>query len=206
MKSIIGTKTMVVSPHYLASMAGSRMLQKGGNAFDASVAISACLAVVYPHMTGLGGDSFWLLHSTHDKQIRAFNGSGRSGYKVTRKAYAGEDSIPYRGSRSAITVPRMVDSWDAILQEYGRLSLGDVLEPAIVYAATGFPLSKHQHENTVHNFSLLSRTPITSSIFTPNKRAPHPGERFLQRKLAKSYKRLPQKEGTIFIKEVWPGK
>ncbi|WP_047155015.1 gamma-glutamyltransferase [Aneurinibacillus tyrosinisolvens] len=200
MKSIIGTKTMVVSPHYLASMAGSRMLQKGGNAFDASVAISACLAVVYPHMTGLGGDSFWLLHSTHDKQIRAFNGSGRSGYKVTRKAYAGEDSIPYRGSRSAITVPRMVDSWDAILQEYGRLSLGDVLEPAIVYAATGFPLSKHQHENTVHNFSLLSRTPITSSIFTPNKRAPHPGERFLQRKLAKSLQEIASKGRDYFYK------
>lgn len=53
-QSMIGTKSMVVSPHYLASAAGCRILQKGGNAFDAAVAVSACLAVVYPHMTGIG--------------------------------------------------------------------------------------------------------------------------------------------------------
>ncbi len=57
-KSVIGTKQMVVSPHYLASQAGNRILDKGGNAFDAAVAVSACLAVVYPHMTGLGGIPF----------------------------------------------------------------------------------------------------------------------------------------------------
>ncbi|KXZ17127.1 hypothetical protein AXI58_01670 [Bacillus nakamurai] len=64
--SIIGTKQMVVSPHYLASQAGAGILERGGNAFDAAVAVSACLAVVYPHMTGLGGDSFWLIY--HQKQ------------------------------------------------------------------------------------------------------------------------------------------
>ena len=58
--STIGTKQMVVSPHYLASQAGAGILEKGGNAFDAAVAVSACLAVVYPHMTGLGGGSFLL--------------------------------------------------------------------------------------------------------------------------------------------------
>lgn len=61
-QSIIGTKSMVVSPHYLASMAGNIILEKGGNAFDATVAVSACLGVVYPHMTGLGGDTFWLTY------------------------------------------------------------------------------------------------------------------------------------------------
>lgn len=67
-QAIVGTKTMVVSPHYLASIAGNRILWKGGNAFDAAVAVSACLAVVYPHMTGIGGDSFWLLYSASDKK------------------------------------------------------------------------------------------------------------------------------------------
>ncbi|GAA3318641.1 hypothetical protein GCM10020331_022260 [Ectobacillus funiculus] len=56
-EAMVGTKTMVVSPHYLASAAGQRIFtKKGGNAFDAAVAVSACLAVVYPHMTGLGGE------------------------------------------------------------------------------------------------------------------------------------------------------
>jgi gamma-glutamyltranspeptidase len=62
LESMTGTKQMVVSPHYLASMAGNRILEQGGNAFDAAVAVSACLAVVYPHMTGMGGDSFWLTY------------------------------------------------------------------------------------------------------------------------------------------------
>lgn len=67
-KVIVGTKSMVVSPHYLASQAGERILQQGGNAFDAAVAVSACLAVVYPHMTGLGGDSFWLAYHAEKRR------------------------------------------------------------------------------------------------------------------------------------------
>jgi oxamate amidohydrolase len=193
-KSIIGTKTMVVSPHYLASMAGSQILQRGGNAFDAAVAISACLAVVYPHMTGLGGDSFWLMHNAHDQKIRAYNGSGRSGYGVHRGIYEGETSIPYRGVKSAITVPGMVDGWNAILQEYGRLALSDVLEPAIAYAQNGFPFTKDQYENTEKNYELLSSMPLTSGIYTPNRSIPHVGERFVQKELAQSLQYIA-KEG-----------
>ena len=65
-QSIIGTKSMVVSPHYLASMAGNTILEQGGNAFDAAVAVSACLGVVYPHMTGPGGDMFWLTYKKEE--------------------------------------------------------------------------------------------------------------------------------------------
>ncbi|WP_428829523.1 gamma-glutamyltransferase, partial [Paenibacillus durus] len=114
-RPVTGTKTMVVSPHHLASAAGARILQKGGNAFDAAVAVSSALAVVYPHMTGLGGDAFWLAYSADEGRVQAYNGSGRSGYGVHRGRYAGEAAIPRRGVRSAITVPGMVDSWDAIL-------------------------------------------------------------------------------------------
>lgn len=102
-KPVIGTKTMVVSPHYLASAAGARILEKGGNAFDAAVAVSATLAVVYPHMTGLGGDSFWLTYSTEEARVRAYNGSGRSGYGVRRSCYAGRELS--RGGESAVPSP-----------------------------------------------------------------------------------------------------
>ena len=138
--SAIGTKSMVTSPHYLASMAGARILQKGGNAFDAAVAVSACLAVVYPHMTGVGGDAFWLMYSKDDGQVRAYNASGRSGKRADLSAYEGEAAIPMRGARSAITVPGMVDGWDAVIREYGRLALSEVLEPALEYARDGIPL------------------------------------------------------------------
>lgn len=189
-RSIIGTKTMVVSPHYLASMAGSQILQKGGNAFDAAVAVSACLAVVYPHMTGLGGDSFWLMYNSNDKQIRSYNGSGRSGYNAHPGIYDGEASIPHRGVKSAITVPGMVDSWNAILQEYGRLSFAEVLEPAISYALNGFPFTKDQYENTVKNYNVLSEMPITSEIYTPSRSIPRIGGRFLQKELAQSLRHI----------------
>lgn len=199
-EAMVGTKTMVVSPHYLASAAGQRILQKGGNAFDAAVAVSACLAVVYPHMTGLGGDSFWLLYNKRDNKVRAYNGSGRSGRKVTREAFAGLSSIPTRGIKSAITVPGMVDSWDAVLREYGRLSLSDVLEPAITYASSGFPFSKNQHVNTLHNMDLFAQQPETAAIFLPNGRAPRVNEKFIQSSLAHTLKTLAEQGRDSFYK------
>lgn len=115
---VTGTKTMVVSPHYLASAAGAQVLAKGGNAYDAAVAVSAALAVVYPHMTGLGGDAFWLGYSASEGRVRAYNGSGRSGYAVRRDCYAGEEAIPRRGCAAPLRCPE----WRIA----GRLSSGSM--------------------------------------------------------------------------------
>ncbi len=111
---VIGTQSMVVSPHHLASAAGARILERGGNAFDAAIAVSATLAVVYPHMTGLGGDAFWLCYNAEEGRVRAYNGSGRSGGGARLEQYSGESEIPRRGARAAITVPGMADSWEAV--------------------------------------------------------------------------------------------
>ncbi len=200
MPSAEGSQVMIVSPHALASQAGADMLRRGGNAFDAAVAVSACLAVVYPHMTGLGGDSFWLTYSRNDRAVRAYNASGRSGIRAVREAYAGEERIPARGARSAVTVPGMVDGWDAVLREYGRLTLADVLEPAIGYAENGFPLSRSQHRHTAERFGLLRETDITSEIFTPGGRVPQVGERFVQRALAGTLRRLANEGRDAFYK------
>jgi gamma-glutamyltranspeptidase/glutathione hydrolase len=199
-QSVIGTKTMVVSPHYLASAAGAKILQKGGNAYDAAVAVSACLAVVYPHMTGLGGDSFWLMYNQQDGQMRAYNGSGRSGSGISRETFAGEKFIPNRGIRSIITVPGMVDSWDAMISEYGRLPLSEVLEPAITYALEGFPLSNNQYDNTVYQFPLLSQMPITSDIYVPNGQIPQAGSRFIQKQLGQSLREIASSGRDSFYK------
>ncbi|OCB95409.1 Gamma-glutamyltransferase [Bacillus amyloliquefaciens] len=196
--STIGTKQMVVSPHYLASQAGAGILEKGGNAFDAAVAVSACLAVVYPHMTGLGGDSFWLTYHQESGRMKAYNGSGRSGMQVTRDLYRGREAIPLRGTESAITVPGMADSWDAVLSAYGRLSLAEVLKPALDYAANGFPVSADQCAHTERNLALLASMPYTSSIFTRNKKSPMPGERFVQKDLAASLEQLAEKGRSAF--------
>lgn len=197
-RPVIGTKTMVVSPHYLASAAGARILQLGGNAFDAAVAVSATLAVVYPHMTGLGGDSFWLTYSAAEGRVRAYNGSGRSGYGVNRGRYAGQSSIPRRGISSAITVPGMVDSWEAMLRQYGRLSLAEVLEPAISYATDGFPLSPDQRNNTLLAGAALSAE--ASAIYIPGGVVPASGDRFVQRQLAATLRSLAAGGRDVFYK------
>ncbi|WFA04842.1 gamma-glutamyltransferase [Bacillus sp. HSf4] len=189
----IGTKQMVVSPHYLASLAGHSMLEKGGNAFDAAVAVSACLAVVYPHMTGLGGDSFWLMYHQKSGAVKGYNGSGRSGRLAVRERYAGEAAIPARGVRSAITVPGMADSWCEIVAAFGRLSLKDVLEPAVMYAEQGFPVSRDQCENTEKNAHWMCEIPVTSDIYLPGGKPPSPGERFVQKELAASLTILAEK-------------
>jgi len=197
-QTIVGTQQMVVSPHYLASMAGNTILQQGGNAFDAAVAVSATLAVVYPHMTGIGGDCFWITYSAKEGKVRAYNGAGRSGSKVTRDLYAGEASIPFRGIRSAITVPGMIDGWDAMLKEYGTLTLKEVLQPAIHYALNGFPFSKDLHFNTEKNLDLLSKIPYTAELYTPNGMVPKIGERFFQKDLGKSLSLIAEQGRDVF--------
>ncbi|MDQ0195141.1 gamma-glutamyltransferase [Paenibacillus wynnii] len=199
-KPVVGTKTMVVSPHYLASAAGARILLRGGNAFDAAVAVSACLAVVYPHMTGLGGDAFWLTYNAEEGRVRAYNGSGRSGYNVSRDSYSGDSGIPKRGIRSAITVPGMVDSWDAVLQQYGRLTLAEVLEAAIEYASEGFPVSPDQHDNTRLAESALNAQPPAAAIYIPGGRIPEAGERFVQHQLAATLRKLQNGGRDAFYK------
>ncbi|WP_424766528.1 gamma-glutamyltransferase [Paenibacillus sp. sgz302251] len=191
-QSVIGTKAMVVSPHYLATTAGARILEQGGNAYDAAVAVSACLAVVYPHMTSLGGDSFWLSFHHAEGRVRGYNASGRSGYKANISAYAGMTAIPNRGIGSIVTVPGMVDGWAAVHGEYGRLPWAQVLAPAIEYAEKGFPMSKDQYANTVHNEAVLAQTLTTANIYLPGGHAAKPGMRFKQQALARTLRRLAE--------------
>ncbi|WP_138754057.1 gamma-glutamyltransferase [Paenibacillus sinopodophylli] len=191
---------MVVSPHYLATAAGARILEQGGNAYDAAVAVSACLAVVYPHMTSLGGDSFWLGYHHSEGKVRGYNASGRSGYKANMDAYAGLDAIPNRGIGSIVTVPGMVDGWDAVHSEYGRLTWAEVLAPAIDYAENGFPMSPDQYHNTVHNEAVLARTLETADIYLPSGQPMKIGERFKQPALAKTLRRLAERGRDEFYK------
>lgn len=188
-KAVTGSESMIVSPHHLATSAGAKILAQGGNAFDAAVAVSATLAVVYPHMTSVGGDSFWLTWHHEEQQVQAYNGSGRTGANVQRALYEGLEAIPQRGMRSAITVPGMVDSWDAVLTRYGTMTLKDVLAPAIAYALEGFPLSKDQHANSVMIEDVL-RAQSAAPIYLPDGEIPAAHSRFVQTQLGHSLQKI----------------
>lgn len=139
---VMGTQGAVVAGHPLAAAAGHDVLRRGGNAVDAAVTMAAVLAVVRPHMNGVGGDGFALIYDAEAERVAALNGSGRAAAAATPEFFAaqGLDDIPGSGPL-AVTVPGAVSAWAAALDRYGTISFADALEPAIRYAEQGFPVS-----------------------------------------------------------------
>src|SRR3989338_2559078 len=94
---------LVASPHALASEAGAAILRRGGNGVDAAIAAAATIAVVYPHMNGVGGDNFWLIYDGRARTLRALNGAGRSAAAADLETYRARfgRAIPPRGGPAA---------------------------------------------------------------------------------------------------------
>ena len=125
---------MVACPHALASEAGVEILKAGGSAVDAAVAASAVLSVVYPHMTSVGGDAFWLIYRARDRAVRFLNAAGRAAASADIAWFQarGLAEIPLKGILPAtITVPGAVDGWCRAHADHGRLPLGrDLAAPS----------------------------------------------------------------------------
>jgi gamma-glutamyltranspeptidase/glutathione hydrolase len=159
---------MVTCPHSLASAAGVDALRAGGSAIDAAIAASAVLSVLYPHMTSVGGDAFWLIHDARTKQVRYLDGGGRAAQAGTIAAFAkrGLAEVPYRGVLPAtLTVPGAVASWTEAHVAYGRLPLGRCLESAIGYARDGFAVTARMaHWRAVAEIE-LRKSPEAAAIF-----------------------------------------
>src|SRR5262245_44614646 len=113
---------VVSTPHYLASAAGLHALQRGGSAVDAAIAANAVLCVVYPHMSGLGGDGFWLIAEPDGGRVRALNASGPSAKAATLDFYRSRSpsgEIPARGPLGVLTVPGAIDGWRLAHETFG---------------------------------------------------------------------------------------
>lgn len=142
---------LITAPHYLATQAGLKVLQEGGNAVEAAIAAAAVIGVVYPHMNGIGGDSFWLIYHAHENELTGLNGSGRAAQEATIDFFKkqGLKKIPARGPLAAITVPGAVHSWEEAFhysktKMRGTFHWRDLLKPAIDYAKEGFPVTPSQ--------------------------------------------------------------
>ncbi|MGF1571145.1 MAG: gamma-glutamyltransferase [Nodosilinea sp.] len=182
----------VVCPHYLASAAGRRILHQGGSAVDAAVAVNAVLSVVYPHMTGLGGDGFWLIYQRQTNRVYGLNGSGRAGGQVTRQRFAeqGLTTIPQRGPKSVITVPGGVSAWASAQGRFGRLPWAQLLQPAIELAEAGYPVSASQAGWTRLNAPLLRDYSDRFLPFLPGGEPPQAGEILTNPTLAATLRQL----------------
>jgi gamma-glutamyltranspeptidase/glutathione hydrolase len=144
---VMAINGMVVTSHPMATEAGLRVLQQGGNAFDAAVAVAATLAVVEPLMSGLGGvGGYALIYDSKKQQIRAldFIGSAPAAAKkemFTAGARLWDRAHPARDSFAAPVVPGNLAGWAALHDEYGTKSWPDLLAPAIEYAEKGFVIT-----------------------------------------------------------------
>ena len=137
-----GVQGAVSSDHPLATAAGHAVLKNGGNAVDAVVTMAGVLAVVRPHMNGVGGDAFGIFLDGDTGDVVGMNGSGRAGALATPSFFeqAGRESIPGSGPLS-VSLPGAVAAWDDALARFGTISLAEALAPAIGYARSGFPVS-----------------------------------------------------------------
>src|SRR5215475_13738519 len=117
---------VVCAPHYAAVDAGRAILAEGGNALDAMVAMAAAIAAVYPHMSQVGGDGFWLVREPVGR-VRALMAPGRAGSNARRELYREYETVPARGPLAALTVPGAIAGWGLALEAArshgGRLPL-----------------------------------------------------------------------------------
>jgi len=145
----------VAAPHALASDAGLTILRAGGNALDAAIAAAVTLAVVYPHMNGVGGDNLWLVYDAGRGRLRALNAAGRSASAADLESYRRRfgDAIPARGGAAALTVPGAVSGWWEA-HRYSReamkspIAWAALLEAAIAHARDGIAVSAGQRRVT----------------------------------------------------------
>ncbi|MEO8143626.1 MAG: gamma-glutamyltransferase [Betaproteobacteria bacterium] len=186
---------MVTCPHALASQAGMGALQAGGSAIDAAIATSAALSVLYPHMTGLGGDAFWLIYDAKAHRVRYLDGGGRAAASASIGAFAakGMAEIPFRGILPAtVTTPGAVASWCKAHAAYGRLPLARNLETAIGHARDGFPVTARLAGWISQSAAELAQHPETAAIFLPGGVAPNAGAKISNPDLARTLQLVAQ--------------
>ncbi len=138
---VMGTRGVIAAGHPLASVAGLKIMQQGGNAVDAAVAAGFVLAVVKHEACGLGGDLFSLVYMKDEGKVRALNASGPAPGNATIEAFKsrGLDAVPTSGPLS-ISVPGAVDGWLELHRRYGTVDLADICADAVTLARDGFPL------------------------------------------------------------------
>ncbi|MDB5650094.1 MAG: gamma-glutamyltransferase [Hyphomicrobiales bacterium] len=170
----------VAAPHNLAAGTGRDILIQGGSALEAMVGMAATMAVVYPHMNGIGGDGFWLVREPGGK-IHYIEACGYAGRLATIERYTkvGYDTPPARGPEAAITVPGAVAGWDLALEMAyafgGRLPLREIMQPAVKFAREGYPQSRSQARGRPREFETLSAARGFAEAFLVEGKIPEEG-------------------------------
>ena len=190
-------RNVVATSQPLAAQAGLRMLLKGGNAVDAALASAIALTVVEPTANGVGSDAFAIVWD--GSALHGLNGSGRAPAGWTPQRFAGLKEMPARGWES-VTVPGAVAAWVTLSERFGKLPFAALFEPAIDYAANGFPVSPLIAGLWRQGAGLLARQPGFADHFIPQGRTPAAGEVFVNLDLARSLEAIADSRGEAFYR------
>lgn len=199
---VLARNGMVATSEPLATQAGLKILQDGGNAVDAAVAASAMLALVEPHSCGLGAELFAIVWSAKDQKLYQISANGWSpaSWSIDYFTKRGFKEIPKKGIFSAV-VPGSVDGWDKLLKRFGTMTFKEVLEPAAHYAEEGFAV----HEVLAGNFrdskeDLLHVDPDTAAVYTKNGEVPALYSIFRNPDMGRTFRVLQEKGRDAFYK------
>ncbi|MEM9620685.1 MAG: gamma-glutamyltransferase family protein [Pseudomonadota bacterium] len=185
---------MVSTSQPLATQAGVRVLQQGGNAVDAALAAAITLTVVEPCNNGVGSDAFAILWDGHE--LVGINASGRSPRLWHPNHFAGRTQMPQIGW-DTVTVPGAVSSWVALSQRYGKLPFADLFSDAIRYARDGFQVGPVTREVWAQSLPMFSRFEEFTRHFGP---LPSPGDLFKRPDLAGTLESIADSAGESFYR------
>ncbi len=178
----------IASAHPLATAAGIEILNKGGNAFDAAIAVTATLAVVEPYSSGIGGGGFWLLHIKQDGRDVMVDGRERAPLAASRNMYLDENNNVVAGASidGALSagIPGVPAAIEHLALNYGKLPLSVTLEAAIKHARNGFKTDVHYQQMARFREKALNASADAAKIFLKNNKAPAPGALIIQPDLA----------------------
>jgi len=198
---VIATHGMVATSQPLAAQIGIDILKKGGNAIDAAIAVNAALGLMEPTSCGIGGDLFAIVWINKEKKLYGLNASGPAPKAISLEYFKkkGIKRIPLHGPLPW-TVPGCVDGWFELHRRFGKLSMKEILEPAINYAENGFPLSEviaYYWERAVKAFKNYKNF---QKLYAPGGKILKKGDIFKNPELARTYRLLDEKGRDVFYK------
>ena len=190
-------RAAIASAHELATDAGFEVLEAGGNAFDAAVAVSAALAVVEPSSSGIGGGGFWLIHRAADGHTTMVDGREEAPGAATEDMYLDDAGEVVRdraiNGPLAAGIPGAAAAWVHIVENYGELPLERVLAPAIRLAEEGFPVYLKYQQLLNWRAHVMLEWDYTADIFMPGGDLPEIGDTIVQADLAETLRRLAER-------------
>ena len=198
---VISKGGIVASESPLASQAGVRILERGGNAVDAAIAANAMMGVVEPMMNGVGGDLFAIVYDAKANKLYGLNASGWApvGLTIEYLQKLGLRDMPQSGVNS-ITVPGAVDGWQKLADKFGRKKLKEDLAAAIRTAQDGFPVPEWDAAYWAAEAEYLRKDEAAATLYLPGDHPPKVGDIFKNPELAASLQEIADHGRDAFYK------